>query len=439
MMPKWPEAVDKIFKKVSEAGFEIYLVGGAVRDTIMGREVKDWDMTTSATPEELQKIFSKSCFYNNDFGTVSVVLGEEVVEVTTYRSEGEYEDFRHPGKVAWGKSLEEDVTRRDFTINALAMDQKGNIKDCVGGIIDIENKLIRAVGEPEGRFEEDGLRMMRAIRISCQIGFLIESATFEAISKKAKIIENISGERIRDELFKILATPVADDGFRLLKNSGILEVIMPEVLAGVNMGQKGHHIYDVWTHMLMALKNCLSSNPITRLATLLHDVGKPNSMVIRDGERTFHNHEVIGARIALGIAKRLKLSKKETDQLYRLVRWHMFTVGEMQTDKAVRRFIRNVTPEYLDEMIALRRGDRLGSGSKESSWRWELFKKRLVEVQKQPFAITDLKVDGKDVMEVLNIKPGRKVGEVLKALFALVEEDPSLNVRETLLEKIKQV
>jgi tRNA nucleotidyltransferase (CCA-adding enzyme) len=206
----------------------------------------------------------------------------------------------------------------------------------------------------------------------------------------------------------------------------------------VGMTQRGHHVYDVWNHSLEALNNCLSKNPITRAAAFLHDSGKPTVMKVIDGVNTFYNHEVVGSRIAVRIGKRFKLSNKELEQLFILVRWHMFTVSEMQTDKAVRRFIRNVTPPYLQEMIAVRRGDRLGSGAKEDSWRWENFRNRLIEVQKQPFCIKDLKVNGKDVMEILKIKPSRKVGEVLEAIFAEVEEDPKLNEREILLEKIKQ-
>ena len=251
------------------------------------------------------------------------------------------------------------------------------------------------------------------------------------------MIQKIAGERIRDELFKILLTNKPGDGFKLLKNSGLLAEIMPEILTGVDMAQKGHHIFDVWTHSLEALNNCNSNDPVTRLAALLHDCGKP---VVATGEgeaRTFYNHEVVGSRIATKIGKRLRFSNQQLDQLFRLVRWHMFTVEDTQTDKAVRRFIRNVTVDYLDEMISLRRADRVGSGAKETSWRWELFKKRLVEVQKQPFTVKDLKVDGKDVMEILKIQPSRQVGEVLDKLFAEVEEDPILNEREILLEKIK--
>ncbi|PIX68291.1 hypothetical protein COZ41_00505, partial [Candidatus Shapirobacteria bacterium CG_4_10_14_3_um_filter_35_13] len=311
------------------------------------------------------------------------------------------------------------------------------IIDYNNGLEDIKNRLIRTVGSPDERFGEDALRMMRAVRLASQLKFQIEKKTFASIVKNVKLINNIAWERIRDELFKILTTDKPGDGLIVLKNSGILELIMPEILAGVGMAQRGHHIYDVWKHSLETLNNCSSRNHVTRLAALLHDVGKPVVMKKIGDNNTFHNHEVVGSRIALSIGKRLKLSKEELQQLFILVRWHMFTVSEMQTDSAVRRFIKNVTFPYLDEMIALRRGDRLGSGAKETSWRWELFKNRLVKVQTQPFCVKDLKVDGKDVMEILKIKPSRKVGEVLDALFAEVEKDVKLNERGVLIEKIK--
>jgi len=435
-----PEKVKKVMQKAIDAGGEIYVVGGAVRDWILKKEINDWDFATNLTPEEMKKIFPKNSFCENQFGTFSLIMGEnDIFEITTYRSEEGYSDKRHPDKVSWGKNLKEDLERRDFTINAMALDIEGQITDLHNGIEDLNNRLIKTVGNPDDRFSEDALRMMRAIRIAAQIGFLVEEKTFESIQKNAHLIREIAGERIRDELFKILLCKKAGDGIRLLKNCGLLAEIMPELLPGVGMGQKGHHIYDVWDHELEALNNCQSKNPVTRLACLLHDVGKPAVMKLEKGEKTFYNHEVIGSRIAVNIGKRLRLSKDELEQLFILVRWHMFTVEDTQTDKAVRRFIRNVTPEYLDEMISLRRSDRLGSGAKESSWRWELFKNRLVEVQKQPFTVKELKVNGLDVMEILNIKPGRKVGEVLDKIFAEVEEKPELNVREILLEKIKNL
>jgi tRNA nucleotidyltransferase/poly(A) polymerase len=436
---KLPEKVITVMKKFADVEAEIYVVGGAVRDLILGREVIDWDFATNLTPEEMKKIYPKNSFCENNFGTFSIVLKNgEIFEVTTYRTERGYSDNRHPDVVAWGKTLNEDLQRRDFTINAMAMDINGQITDKYQGQKDLTNRLVRAVGNPDERFKEDALRMLRAIRIAAQLGFTIEEITFESIQKNAPLINNVAGERIREELFIILENKKAADGIKILKNSGLLAQIMPEIMESIEVKQKGHHIYDVWTHLLETLNNCDSLNPVTKLAALLHDVAKPMVMTGEGEERTFYNHEILGSRIAVKIGKRLKLSNKELDQLFRLVRWHMFTAEDTQTDKAVRRFIRNVTPEYLNEMIALRRADRVGSGAKETSWRWELFKKRVIEVQKQPFAIKDLKVNGNDVMKILKVKPSRKVGEVLEAIFAEVEEDPKLNEREVLLEKIKK-
>jgi tRNA nucleotidyltransferase (CCA-adding enzyme) len=449
---KLPDKVVKVMKKFIDNKAEIFVVGGAVRDLMLGRELKDWDFATNLTPEEMKKLFPKNSFCENAYGTFSIVQKDgEIFEVTTYRTEREYSDTRHPDKVEWGKTIEEDVQRRDFTINAMALSnlpptpplKKGgeknniNIIDLFGGKEDLKNKLIRAVGKPDERFQEDALRMLRAIRIACQLQFMIEEETFMAITRNAKLINKIAGERIRDELFKILASDFPVEGIKLLKNSGLLAEIIPEILVGEGMKQRGHHIYDVFTHSLEALRNSECRDPVTRLAVLIHDVGKPVVMKTIKGVNTFHNHDIVGSRMANSIGKRLRLSNKELDKLFRLVRWHMFTASEMQTDSAVRRLIRNVTPEYLEEMIDLRRADRIGSGANETSWRWELLKKRFVEVQKQPFSVKDLKVDGNDVMEILNIKPSRKVGEVLDALFAEVEKDVSLNVREVLLKKIR--
>jgi len=435
---KLPEKVVEVMKKFTDNDAEIFVVGGAVRDLILGRKVKDWDFTTNLTPDEMKKLFPKNSFCENKFGTFSIVLKDkEIFEVTTYRTERGYSDGRHPDEVKWGKNLEEDVQRRDFTINAMAVNIDGKIYDYYLGQADLKNRLIRTVGDPDERFKEDALRMVRAIRIAAQLKFLIEEKTFDSIVKNASLINKIAGERIREELFLLLMADKPADGIKLLKNSGLLKEIMPEIMESVDVAQKGHHIYDVWNHLLEALNNCESRHPVTRLACLLHDVAKPIVMVGEGEKRTFHNHEVVGSRIAVKIGKRLKFSNQELDQLFRLVRWHMFTAEDTQTDKAVRRFIRNVTPEYLEEMIAVRRADRVGSGAPETSWRWELFKKRLIEVQKQPFTVKDLKVNGLDVMKILKIKPGRKVGEILNILFAEVDEKPELNEREILLEKIK--
>ncbi len=430
-----PPEVLKIIAKFEKSNAEIYIVGGAVRDLLMGRAVSDWDFTTNLTPEKMAVIFPKNSFCNNKFGTFSIVgCQKNIYEVTTFRTDQGYSDSRHPDAVKWGKTLEEDLMRRDFTINAIALLVKNplstpklEIIDPYDGQKDLKNGLLKTVGSADQRFQEDSLRMIRAVRIASQISFIIEENTFQSIVKNAAKIKLIAFERVRDEILKILKSPSPADGIKLLRNSGLLAHIMPEILSGVGIAQKGHHIDDVWNHSLKTLNCCSSQNPITRLACLLHDVAKPQVMVGQGEERTFHNHEVVGARIAKNIGQRLRLSSKELDLLFRLVRWHMFTASEIQTDKAVRRFIRNVTPEYIDEMISLRRADRLGSGAKETSWRWELFKKRIVEVQKQPFSVKDLKINGHQIMELLDLKPGPKVGQILQSLFTKVESNPKLN------------
>ena len=294
---KIPLEIENIIQrfKDSSKNYEVYLVGGCVRDLLLNRQPKDWDFTTNLTPEEMKKLFPKNSFYNNKFGTFSVVgKNGEVFEITTFRTDVGYSDGRHPDRVKWGKSLAEDVARRDFTINAIAISLKPTIKiiDLFGGRKDLENKLVKTVGDPDQRFAEDGLRLMRAVRIASQLGFEIEEKTLKSIQKNAKLINNISGERVRDELFKLLLSPTPSVGIELLRQSGLLKEIMPELLDGVEMAQKGHHINDVWTHNLKTLDNCQSKNPITRLAALLHDVGKPKSMKGKGEARTFHNHEI---------------------------------------------------------------------------------------------------------------------------------------------------
>jgi len=280
---------------------------------------------------------------------------------------------------------------------------------------------------------------MRAVRFASQLGFTIEPATFSAIQNNAQLLNQISKERIKDELFKILRSDYPAEGITLLLTSGLLQFIIPELIKGYGMSQARHHIYDVWTHSLMSLKNCPSKDPLVRLATLLHDIGKP---IVAKGEgedRTFYNHEVVGDKIVRNIAERLKFSKKEEERLITLVRWHQFTVDDRQTDSAIRRFIRNVGKENLEDMLALRVGDRLGGGAKETSWRLEKFKKRLEEVQIQPFSVTDLKINGKDVMEIIGIPSGPKVGQILNQLFEEVVEKKIENEREVLLERLKKL
>lgn len=440
-----PQSAQHIIDALNKAGYRAYAVGGSVRDTLMGRATHGWDYTTNAKPEEILKVFPDS-FYDNQFGTVGIKQrkGEEVediYEVTTYRSEKGYTDHRHPDKILWGNTLEEDLSRRDFTINAIATDGK-TIIDPYHGQQDLAGKLIRTVGDATSRFEEDALRMMRAVRIAAELGFMIEPETQAAIKANASSLRQISAERIHDELLRILAAPFAADGILLLKNTGLLKEIIPELDDAFAIGQKSpkrHHIYDVGTHSVMALKNCPSKDPVVRLATLLHDIGKVKTFKMVGDVVTFYNHEVVSTKMAKVILARLKFSRRDTDKILTLIRWHQFTVDERQTDSALRRFIVHIGKENIEDMLALRIGDRLGGGATETSWRLELFKKRLEEVQKQPFSVTDLKIDGNDVMKALNVKPGPIIGKLLSELFTEVESGKLMNEREALLKRLDEV
>lgn len=444
MKVELPKEVQEILNKFDKAGYEIYVVGGAVRDILMGKMTNDWDFTTNAIPEEILKVIPEG-FYDNTYGTVGLSRNDNLkpFEITTYRTEEGYSDSRHPDKISWGKTLKEDLSRRDFTINSMAIDKDLKTIDLYDGQKDIDAKLIRAVGDPDERFSEDALRMMRVVRIGAELGFTIEEKTFEAVKKNAPLINKIAKERVKEELFKIIASPNPYEGMILFRTSGLMQEILPEMEKCFGVEQKSpgrHHIYDVGDHLLMSLKNCKTNDVVTRFATLIHDIGKPQTYrKLENGTITFYNHEMVSTKIAENIAERLRFSNKETEKLIALVRWHQFTVDEHQTDSAIRRILKNVGLSYIDDMLILRVADRLGGGARETSWRLEEFKKRLIEVQKQPFSIRDLKIDGNDVMKELNMKPGPEVGKILENLFEEVVEKQVENEKETLLKKIKEI
>src|SRR3989344_613853 len=451
MFQNIPQEILNIYKKFGEAKLEVYLVGGCVRNLLLQKPVKDWDLTTNATPEEILKLFPHG-FYDNKFGTVGVQTEfdkkKHIVEITTFRTEHGFSDKRRPDKVEWGKSIEEDLARRDFTTNAIALKVISNnlsLLDPFNGQKDIDNKIIRAVGDPKQRFKEDALRLLRAIRIATEHGFTIEEKTWKEIIEDSKLIAQISGERIRVELLRILGSENPYEGVMLLKNSSLLSYIIPELLEGIGVSQKRpgrHHVDDVFTHNILSLKFCPSTDHVVRFATLIHDIGKPKVQGLDEkGLVIFHNHEIVGARIANTICERLKFSKKEKDRIYSLIRWHMFTVDEKITDAAVRRFIRRVGVNNVKDIMDLRIGDRLGGGTQTAqSWRLKLFKERVEkELSPGPFSINDLKVDGNDIMTILGIKPGPKVGEILQKIFEEVDEDLSKNNKEYLKKRIKEL
>lgn len=467
---KLPLPVVTTLDTLKKAGYQAYIVGGAVRDLLTNKPCVDWDFTTNAPPEKIQNLFPKS-FYDNKFGTVGIPVPKkaakqksakkdyEIYEITTFRTESTYKDKRHPSKISWGETLKEDLKRRDFTINAMALkitnekrklvkDKNSNqlcqvrltLIDPHHGQKDLGKKLIKTVGNPNKRFAEDALRMMRAIRIATELSFVIEKDTFSAISQNAHNITHISKERVRDELIKILSSNYPADGIKLLKNSSLLSYTIPELESGYGLDQKGHHIYDVFTHSLESLRHCPSKNYLVRFAALLHDIGKPQTAKGKGKNRTFYNHEVIGAHLAKDIAKRLKFKKDDVNRLFILIRWHMFSVSEFLTDSAIRRFIRRVGKENIDDIIKLRIADRLGGGCEnETSWRLRRFLKRVQEVQKHTPSVHDLKISGHDVMRELNLKPGPKVGKILNALFEEILDDPKKNTKKYLLSKLKQL
>lgn len=459
-----PPEINIIYQRFSQEGFSLYLVGGSVRNILLYKDmqqkhIKDWDMTTDATPEQILKMFPDA-FYNNVFGTVgipntSLIETEHpgIVEITTFRTEHDYDDNRHPSEVKWGKTIEEDISRRDFTMNAIAMQLTGEhaeidtdaIIDLYSGKKDIKENLIRCVGDPNLRFKEDALRLMRAIRFAAQLGFQIEEKTLAAITNDAALLKNIANERIRDELYKILASEYPYEGVMLLKNTGLMEYILPELLEGIGISQARpgrHHKDDVFTHNVLSLKYCPSTDPIVRFATLIHDVGKSRVAAIDDdGYIIFYNHEIVGAKMAYEICQRLRFSKHNRTRVTKLIRWHMFTVDEHITDGAVRRFIRRIGTENVNDMMDLRVGDRLGGGTQTAeSWRLKLFKKRVEkELAPAPFSIRDLAINGNDIMQEFQIKPGKQIGQILQQLFEECEENMEQNTKEYLLKRTKEL
>lgn len=445
--------VKEILATLESGGFEAYAVGGCVRDLLMGRHPTDWDVTTNALPEQIQALFPDN-FYDNAFGTVTIKTRDEdpivaTVQVTPYRTEGAYSDKRHPDTVVFAKTLAEDLSRRDFTVNAIAVSNDARPDDPVGretvvdpyrGRDDIERKLIRAVGEPAERFGEDALRIMRAVRFATSLDFAIEDRTLKAIIELAPTIKDIAVERVRDEFIKIINTPRAADGIQLLEDVGLLQYIVPELREGIGVAQNLHHIYTVWEHSLRTLAYAAEKNysfPV-RMACLLHDIGKPRAKRGEGEHATFYAHDAVGASITKKILERLKFPHDLADTILRLVRYHMFyySVGEV-TESSVRRLIANVGLEHIEDLIKVREGDRIGSGTpKAVPYKLRHLKYLIDKVSHDPISVKMLKVNGQDVIETLNMPPGPKIGLILSSLLAEVLDNPSRNEREQLIKRI---
>jgi poly(A) polymerase/tRNA nucleotidyltransferase (CCA-adding enzyme) len=432
-----PKEVKNVLKKLEKNKYQAYLVGGCVRDLKRGVEPKDWDVATSANPDEIKKVFPKS-FMDNKFGTVNV----SGVEITPFRTEEKYTDKRHPDKVEWAKTIEEDLSRRDFTINAMALKGADSI-DPYNGEKDLKKKLIKAVGKAEDRFSEDALRMIRAVRFASVLDFKIETKTAQAIKKNAPWIQAISKERIRDEFLKIIMADKASEGIEMLRELGLLEYIIPELEQGYEVAQAKHHKFDCYEHAVLSLKYAAQKNfnKYVRLASLFHDVGKPKSKRGKGEAATFYGHEVIGARMTAQILNRLRFSKKDIEKVVKLVRYHLFyyNVDEV-TEASVRKLVRKVGLENIDELLEVRMADRIGSGCpKAEPYKLRHLRYIVERVSQDPISVKMLKIDGKDLMKLLKIKPGPKIGMFLDILLGHVLADPKKNKKDLLEKELKKL
>jgi len=443
---EFPPEAHAILGNLSGQGYEAFVVGGCLRDAMLGRPPKDWDIATNAKPEEIQKLFPDS-FYENQFGTVGVKTGSSdpaaaVIEVTTFRRDIGYSDKRHPDRIEFADTIEEDLSRRDFTLNAMAHDGV-RLVDPFEGARDLEQKLIRAVGDPEQRFSEDALRLMRGVRFATALGFAIEPKTSAAIEKHAGELRLIAKERISEEFKKTIMTDEPERGVELMRELKLLAEFLPELEEGWGVTQNKHHIYTVWEHNVKALQYAAEQKyPLhVRLAALLHDVGKPRVKEGEGPEPHFYGHEAVGADMTLKILDRLRFSKGEIERISLLVRAHMFNYDpDVVTDSMVRRLVAKVGAENIEDLVHVREADRIGSGvPKAVPYKLRHFMFRVEKVMREPVSRKQMAVNGDEVMESLGIKASPRVGAIIDALFEEVLDDPSHNTKEYLVERMKEL
>ncbi len=458
-----PSRVSRVTEILKNAGFQAFIVGGCVRDLIMSTTIsqdpKDWDITTDAHPEEIIRLFAQEntepdmpykIVYENRFGTVMIIDEQEPVnsptrqiEITPFRTESNYSDNRHPDNVSFAKTIEEDLARRDFTINALAYDiQNDIIKDMYDGINDISKRHIQTVGDPKCRFEEDALRILRGIRFSAQLDFTISHETLDAMFHMKHLLKNISAERVRDEFIKIINSKNPIIAFGIMKQLGILEMIIPELLEGDMCDQGGVHKYDVLEHLLHACQHAADKNyPFhVKLAALFHDIGKPRTKRPGKFKPTFYGHEVVGAKMTQKIMERLKFPKADIEIVTKYVRWHMFfSDTESITLSAVRRMIQNVSRENIWDLMKVRECDRVGMAKTEAPFRLRKYFAMIEECLRDPISVSQLAIDGNYLIHTLHVKPGRRMGWILHTLLEEVLEEPSKNTVENLSLRVKQL
>ncbi len=440
-----PKDVLALCQKLREHGKRGWIVGGCVRDLLLGREVADWDVATDARPEEVMKIFPKTVPTGIAHGTVTVLMRHVPYEVTTLRGETTYTDGRRPDAVHFVDDITADLARRDFTVNAIALEPtSGHVIDPFDGRGDLMRRLLRAVGNPIERFSEDGLRVLRAARFVATLELELDEATRLAIEPTLATYRKVSAERVRDEWIKTMKAKRPSRAFEVMRETGILGVSAPELLESVGVEQNKHHAFDVWGHAMACLDACIG-DPVLRVAALLHDVGKPRSRAFSDktNDYTFYDHDRIGAEMTEPLVKRLRFSKEEQARIVALVRHHLFHYSDEWTDAAVRRWVKRVGAERLEDLYSLNRADVLGKG-RDASEDLESLAGLKAHVARllaagAALGVRDLKITGRDLMSELGMKPGPMIGEILTTLLEEVIGEPEVNDRERLLARAAEI
>lgn len=437
-----PQNAKYILDTLHKAGFEAYVVGGCVRDALLFRTPEDWDITTNALPKQVKQLFKRTIDTGIQHGTVTVMMEKEGYEITTYRIDGKYEDHRRPSDVSFTTNLQEDMLRRDFTINAMAYNDEEGLVDCFGGQEDLKNGIIRCVGDPMERFDEDALRVLRALRFAGQLDFTIEENTRNAMKAQSKYLKDVSAERIRVELTKLLCSDHPELLAEIGESTGINAMVLPEFITMCHtMQENPHHCYQVGMHCMMAVKQ-MPKIPVLRWAALLHDVGKPEVKTVDEqGIAHFYKHGIVGTDIAKKILKRLKFDNDTIKRAGQLIYWHDYNWGDSVSEKKVRRAMHKIGPEYIADLLLLQRADALAQSTFHQEEKLQILEDVIrcyhsVLEKKQCVTLKDLAINGQDLMQ-MGMKPGKELGQTLSSLLEKVVENPEWNTKESLMQIVK--